>query len=88
MALMSRFFPSLHLLLNLHDWFIYLGRFSFNVRYNFISENCTLWSNLQLTEIELPAHRLWSDQYLIKKLGSQPLSVAITPDGCAFLISK
>ena len=29
----------------------------------------------------MPAHNLWSDKYLARKLGSQLVSVAATPDG-------
>jgi hypothetical protein len=31
---------------------------------------------------EIPAHRRWNDAYLISALGSQEISVAVTPDGC------
>jgi len=35
-----------------------------------------------------PAFKLWSDEYLIDKLGDQSISVAVTPNGFADAVAK
>lgn len=41
-----------------------------------------------IKRMQVPAVNLWTDKYLIKKLGTQTISVAVTPDGRADAIHK
>lgn len=41
--------------------------------------------HLCLVGFKTPASTLWSNDYLVQKMGSQKISIAITPNGSAFL---